>query len=482
MSGGGWRRVFPDLRQLLDTIAAELGRFHVPGLELAVVHDGEVVFSGGLGVRGVDDATAVGAQTLFHHGSCGKAFTGLLASLVAADGLLDLDAPVRHYVPQLALPDPVIAERVTTRDLLAHRSGLGRHDLTWIFNGDWSRAECIRRMQHLPLVGDLRAQWSYSNFGFMLAGVVVERVTGHSWEEQVKTRIFEPLGMSRSSPTEATLTSDGNSATPHVVRDGKPVVTDVRITPAIAPAGGIVSCADDATRWLLAQLGTSDLAADVVARCHELQVPIPAGAMPLPEITLHGYGLGWVEGAYRGRPVAWHSGGVDGFLTQTLLLPQQKFGVVACANAHMSQLPLAVVFHVADAVLGEGGEQPWFDRLRADTAEAENATASSPSEEQAVVVAPRPAVHPLDAYVGTFSDAGYGDFVVGRDGDGLSFRFGSTDVVGSHRHLDTWDLRYAPLEADGTASFNTAADGKVAEVVVAFEAVGDSVRFARTAD
>lgn len=473
--------MFPDLQQLLDDIAAELGRFHVPGLELAVVHEGDVVFSGGLGVRGIDDATPVGPQTLFHHGSCGKAFTGLLAALVAADGLLDLDAPVRRYVPELQLPDPVIAERVTMRDLLSHRSGLGRHDLAWIFNGDWSRADCIRHMQHLPLVGDLRAQWSYSNFGFMLAGVVIERVTGNSWEDEVTARVLEPLGMRRSKPTEATLTSDPDSATPHVVRDDKPVVTDVRITQAIAPAGGIVSCADDATRWLLAQLGTSDLAADVIAGCHELQVPIPTGAMPLPELTLHGYGLGWVEGAYRGRPMAWHSGGVDGFLTQTLLLPQQKFGVIACANAHMSQLPLAVVFHVADTLLGERGEQSWFDRVRADTSEAA-AESESASVEPAVVGEPRPAVHPVDAYIGTFSDAGYGDFVVGRAGDGLTFRFGSTDLAGTHRHLDTWDLRYAPLEADGTASFNTAADGSVAELVVAFAAVGDSVRFARTAN
>ena len=473
--------MFPDLQQLLDDIAAELGRFHVPGLELAVVHEGDVVFSGGLGVRGVDDATSVGPTTLFHHGSCGKAFTGLLASLVAADGLLDLDAPVRRYVPELQLPDPVIAERVTTRDLLSHRSGLGRHDLAWIFNGDWSRADCIRHMAHLPLVGDLRAQWSYSNFGFMLAGVVVERVTGNSWEDEVTARVLEPLGMHRSQPTEATLTSDADSATPHVVRDDKPVVTDVRVMQAIAPAGGIVTCADDATRWLLAQLGTSQLDAEVIARGHELQVPIPAGAMPLPEITLHGYGLGWVEGAYRGRPMAWHSGGVDGFLTQTLLLPQQRLGVIACANAHMSQLPLAVVFHVADTVLGKRGEQSWFDRLRGDAAEPASVTESQDDLPPAVPER-RPAVHPLDAYVGTFSDAGYGDFVVGRDGDGLSFRFGRTDIAGTHRHLDTWDLRYAPLEAGGTASFNTAADGKVVEVVVAFEAVGDPVRFTRTAN
>jgi CubicO group peptidase (beta-lactamase class C family) len=480
MSAGGWLRVSLDLQELLDDIAGELGHFHVPGLELAVVQDGEVVFAGGLGVRGIDDATPVGAGTLFHHGSCSKAFTGVVASLVAQDGLLDLDAPVRRYVPELLMPDPVIAERVTTRDLLSHRSGLGRHDLAWIFNGSWSRAECIKRLEHLPLIGDLRAQWSYSNFGFMLAGVVIERITGNSWEDEVAARIFQPLGMTRSFPTEATLTTDADSATPHVVRDDKPVVTDVRVTQAIAPAGGIVTCAADTTSWLLAQLGSSELPPEALTRCHELQVPIPSGAVPLPELALHGYSFGWVEGAYRGRPLSWHSGGVDGFLTQTLLLPQQRFGVVACANAHMSQLPMAVVFEIADAVLAERSQPSWFDKLRAagDSAEAE------PSAEQPAATAaePRAPVHSLDAYVGTYRDAGYGDFVVGRNGDGLSFTFGETPVDGKHRQLDTWELRYSPLDADGTASFNTGADGKVVDVVVGYDAGDDAVRFIRTGD
>ena len=471
-----------DLQQLLDAVAGELARFHVPGLELAVVNNGEVVHAGGLGVRGLDDSTPVGAATLFHHGSCGKAYTGLLAELVAADGLLDLDAPVRRYLPELRLPDPFIAERVTTRDLLSHRSGLGRHDLVWIFNDDWSRAECVRRLEHLPLVGDLRAQWSYSNFGFTVAGSVIERVTGHDWEDEITSRILEPLGMSRSFPTERTLTTDADSATPHLVRDDKPVVTQVRVMQAIAPAGGVVSCADDSAKWLLAQLGKGALPAEAVARCHDVQIPIPSAAQPLAELTLHGYGFGWVEGAFRGRRLAWHSGGVDGFLTQTLLLPDQDFGIVACANAHMSSLPLAVVLHFADAVLGESSEVSWFDRVRGSNADADETLPETDAAPAARAAERRPPVHALDEYAGTYADPGYGSLVVARAGEELSFRFGAADLDGAHRHLDTWDLHYSPLEADATASFNTAADGKICDVVVAFTSVGDEVRFVKSGD
>ena len=164
--------------EAVATATAELARWQVPGLELAVVHGNDVLFAGGLGIRGVEEPEPVAASTLFHHGSCGKAYTGLLAALLAEDGLLDLDAPVRRYIPELRLVDEVVAARVTTRDLLGHRSGLGRHDLAWIMNPGWTVTDVLDRLQHVSMVGDLRAQWSYSNFGYALTGLAVSRATG----------------------------------------------------------------------------------------------------------------------------------------------------------------------------------------------------------------------------------------------------------------------------------------------------------------
>src|SRR4051794_17522198 len=140
----------------VDDIAGALDPWHVPGLELAAVRDGAVVHAGGIGLRDAATGAPATGRTLFHHGSCGKAVTALLAALVAEEGLLALDAPVRRYVPELRLSDPVVADRVTTRDLLSHRSGIGRHDLAWIFNPTWSREELIRRLEHLPFDSEFR--------------------------------------------------------------------------------------------------------------------------------------------------------------------------------------------------------------------------------------------------------------------------------------------------------------------------------------
>lgn len=442
------------LDRALAELAAELERWQVPALELAAVQDGNTLHASAVGVGS--------ASTLFHHGSCGKAFTGLLAALLAEDGVVDLDAPVRHYVPELRLPDPVIADRLTLRDLLSHRSGLGRHDLAWILNPSRTGDDWVARLEHLPLAGDLRAQWSYSNFGYVLAGVALGRAAGDDWHALVRKHVFEPLRMSRSLTSEQLAQADSDHAIPHVLRDGRPVATQWRVFDAIAPAGGVISCADDSVRWLLAQLGSGDVSRDAVATTHQGQMLLPAGMAPFPELQLAAYGFGWVTGTYRGRGLVWHNGGVDGFTTQTLLLPEQNIGVVACANQHLTNFPFAVVLHVADALLGEDvGEQSWFERLRPHAPLSPDVPAQpSPSADCA---------HPVADYAGRYRNAGYGDLVAEVADDVLAVQVGDSDVTASHRHYETWDLRYEPLAADFPVTFLTNANGDVDAVVVDFE-------------
>ena len=450
-----------DLRRVLDRLPADLDRWHAPGLELAAVHGGEQVLAAGFGNASLDPVSPVSAQTLFHHGSCGKAFTAVLAVLLAEDGVVDLDLPVRTYVPELRLPDPVIAERATLRDLLSHRAGLGRNDLAWILNPSWSREELVRRLAGLPLCGDLRAQWQYSNFGYALAGLAMERAAGGTYAELLAKRVFDAAGLRRTR--HATVAApDGDQAEPYVVRGGAAVRTDWRDMPGMAPAGGVMTCAEDSIRWLLLQLGHGPVDADVIRRTHHLHVPVPPEAEQMfPELRLYGYAMGWVVGTLRGRRLLWHSGGVDGFTTYAVLMPDDDIGVVASVNLHLTQtLPLGIVLDVADALVGETAETFWTDKLFEDP--------EPPAPPQPRQGEPSPPIHSLDAYVGTFRNAGYGDLHVQRDG-GLVFRLGECDVEATHRHLDTWDLTYAPLDTDATVSFTTDADGEVCEAVVVFE-------------
>lgn len=459
---------------VLAAAAEELERAHIPGMEVAVVRDGAVLFAGGIGVRGIDDPEPVGDRTLFNHGSCGKAYTGLLAALLAADGVIDLDVAVRRYVPELVLPDPVVAERVTIRDLLSHRSGLGRADFAWIFNPSWSLEDVVARLEHLPLVGDLRAQWSYSNFGFALAGLAMTRASGLPWSQLLQQRVLDVLGMTRTLATSHGLAADPDHATPHIVRDGHARPTVYRPSHAIAPAGEVVSCAEDATRWLLAHLGAGPISAEVLAAAHAPQMLVPAGTSPFPELELTGYAFGWVVGRFRGRALVWHNGGVDGFATQTLLLPHEGIGAVVCANVFPSNVPFGVVLDIADALLGVDEPPSWQAKLRAP----EMSEQAPPPPDRAAEPTNPPA-RALPAYAGTYEHGGYGRLVVSVDRDVLHVRLGDYDVATSHRHFETWDLRYEPLDADGTVTFTPGADGEIKTADVALATTGETVSFVR---
>ncbi|HET7531103.1 MAG TPA: serine hydrolase [Mycobacteriales bacterium] len=464
-----------DLEGLLATVAEELGRWQVPGLELALVADGTTAYAGGIGTLGTLVPRPVTARTLFQHGSCGKAYTGLLLVLLAAERLVDLDAPVRRHVPELALPDEVVAARVTTRDLLSHRSGLGRHDLAWIMNPQWTPADVLGRLPYLPLVGDLRAQWSYSNFGYALAGIVAERVTGTTYAEALRARVLEPLGMSRTQASVDVMQAEADSARPHVTSGGAVEETLFRRLAGVAPAGELVSCAADSVRWLRAQLSLDDtLPAAAVRSTHDPSMLLPTGVAPFPELEFTAYGFGWISGRYRGHRLVWHNGGVDGFCTQTLLLPDRRSGAVVSANLHATNLPLAVVLAAADMLIGEAAESSWFDRLR-------------PEEPSPVPPAPRPADVPgptraLGDLAGTYCHRGYGDLTVTATEAGLSARLGAFPVELSHRLRDTWQLGYPPLEVTGTVTFEAAPDGAVAHALVVFDTDGTNVRMDRVGD
>jgi CubicO group peptidase (beta-lactamase class C family) len=470
------------LASAVRRLGDELDRWRVPGLEVAVVHDGEVLHAGGLGVRAAGSDAQVGADTLFHHGSCGKAYTSLLAVLLEEDGQLDLGAPVRNYVPELRLPDPVIADRVTTRDLLSHRSGLARHDLAWIFNPSWSREELVRRMEHLPLAGDLRAQWLYSNFGYTLAGLVIGRATGSTWEGQLWTRLLEPAGMSRSVLSVDAARTDADHAEPHLLRDDVAVATPWRHLEGTAPAGQVITSAADSARWLLLQLGAADLSASAVEKTHHLHMPIPPGLSPYPELRFLGYGMGWVVGTFRGRSMLWHSGGVDGFSTHVLLLPDDGIGVASSANLHGSQLPFAAVLDIADSLLAMPGERSWADRMHWTSAEAteaaqdDSASGNAPAPRRAETAFP---THSLGEYAGTFSHPGYGELVVTVTDGAITARLGEFDLEVKHRHYDTWDARYDVLEADMALTFRTDAGGTVADLAADFGDGSDSIVFLR---
>jgi CubicO group peptidase (beta-lactamase class C family) len=467
----------------LDRLTEELELWSVPGLELVVVREGEVVHLGGMGVRGVEDPAPIGAQTRFHHGSCGKAVTSLTATLLAEEGLLDLDAPVRRYVPELSLSDPVVTERITTRDLLSHRSGFSRHDLAWICNGSRSRDDFLARLTHLPMAADLRSKWLYSNFGYMLAGVAIGRAAGTDWEGVVASRLTGPLGMTRTTSVAREVLGDEDRAEPHLLRDGKAVSGAFRWVGAISAAGGLLSCASDSAPWLVAQTAAEDgpLPVAAVTATHQLEIPVPGAALSLPGLSFIGYGLGWVVGRFLDRPALWHNGGIDGFRTDTLLLPEQRIGILVSTNLHASALSLAAVLDLAARLVGQFHDADLYEQLRPKAHEPEAKAEPSATVEPASTHGTSPA-HDLADYVGTYINLLYGDLEIGVEGDRLTVRLGEESLEATHLRYETWTVTFPALEASTTLTLHTGPDARVGEATLVLEDGAEPVVFRARAD
>ena len=206
------------LAGLDEAVAKAVHDWQVPGLAVAVVKDGNVVFSKGYGVRELGKPAAVDAHTLFAVGSTTKAMTAALIGMLVDEKKLSWDDAVVKHLPWFQLSDPYLTREITVRDLLTHRAGLGNADYLW-YGQETEPREILRRVRLLAPAYSLRSSFIYQNVMYAAAGAVIEAVTGQSWEEVMRTRLFEPLGMSETIATAATLAQQPNVALPHDIVD-----------------------------------------------------------------------------------------------------------------------------------------------------------------------------------------------------------------------------------------------------------------------
>ena len=204
---------------LPDFIKKTMALWHVPGLALAVVKDGQVILSEGYGLRNIDPPLPVTPHTLFPIASCTKAFTTMALSMLVDAGKLDWDRPVKASMPTLKLWDAFATERITARDLVTHRSGLPGHDMMW-FATQLNRREIVQRLQYLEPTCDLRSRFQYQNLMFMLAGLLLEEIAGSTWQQFVQTRILDPLGMDQTGFSTRLMQQFPDHGAPYRYRSG----------------------------------------------------------------------------------------------------------------------------------------------------------------------------------------------------------------------------------------------------------------------
>ncbi len=468
-----------DLQQLDAYIAEAQAAWPVPGLAVAIVKDGEVLFEKGYGVREVGTDDAVDEHTVFAIASNTKAFIAASLAMLVEEGKLSWDDPVRTHLPYFALYDPYVSDAMRVRDLLCHRSGLGTFsgDLLW-YGTTYTAEDVVRRARHVKQAGPFRASYGYSNLMFITAGEVIRAVSGQSWADFVEARILDPLGMERTVTSVETLAAMENVATPH-----KPTPDDILPLAwfnwdTMGAAGGLISSVDDMARWLLLQLDGGSHGDDVWLFSqdaqHEMWSPhtvIPVSRASLertPSTHFRAYGLGWGLNDYLGRKVVSHGGGYDGMFSRVVLVPEENLGVVVLTNS-MTGITTAVSNRILDAFLG-GEPRDWSAEMlerdlsyraqffaRIDDAMAAKAAGTTPSL-------------PLTAYTGTFGGALYGDAEVTLEDDGLVLRLlPAAQLVAdlTHLHHNVFRLEWREEFAwfgGGNANFILDANGEVGEI------------------
>jgi CubicO group peptidase (beta-lactamase class C family) len=477
-----------DLRELVET---ERERFGVPGVAVVVVADGEVVLADGFGQRDVESDEPVTADTAFAIASDTKCFTAATLCALADEGLVELDRPLRDYIPWFRLQDPHATELVSTRDLLCHRTGLPRHDMLWYGDVDISREEVVRRLRYLQPSKPFRQTWQYNNLAFDTAGYLTEHLLGCTWQEAVRSRLLDPLGMKHTgfSTREAT---DGDFAWPYKDVDGTFVRQGLPRKREGGPAGGIVSSAADMSRWVLARLGLEVDGARPLSdtALKELHTPVMTTGGSLGDFGERlsmGYALGCQVESYRGQRVIRHGGNLVGYSSDVCVAPDAKAAVVVLTNLHGTAIRDALALLVLDQLLGLE-PKPWGERYHElFSAFRGGAVAAAKHRLETSVGASPP--RPLKDYVGTYEHPAYGVFDVtladvDLAGDSLATDFhGLGDVVSlQHREGDSWDLRLDDFDSATPLVFQSGLDGQIGSLAVALEPTVDPIVFTRRID
>jgi len=396
-------------------VEAEMTAKQVPGLALAVVKDGAVIYSQAYGFRDLERRLPVTPRTLFRIGSVTKSMTAAAAGILVSQGRLDLDQPVREYLPEFRLHDLFASERLTTRDMLSHRSGLPRHDMVW-FHENLPREEYVRRLRFLEPSADLRSRFQYNNLIYTASGYLIGRIAGTTWEQFVAQQLFAPLGMTSTDVSMQRFLAATDHAVGYGDDDaGKVVPIPDTSVDAIAPAGAVTSSLEDMTRYLQMYLngGKSVDGKQILPRkvLDEMQSPATLVPVPsrFPEIGAMHYGLGLFVSTYRGHRHVYHTGAYEGFNASLAWLPDEHIGVVILTNHNLLLNLMQVITKRAfDNLLGEEVID-WRAKFGPGEPGARSRTAAgkaaAPARSAAPVVKP---ARPLAEYVGRYEHPAYG--------------------------------------------------------------------------
>ena len=439
--------------QFTAAIQTAMQQWKTPGLSVVVVHNGSVVFNKGFGVSDQATGAPFTTSTLAVCASTTKAMTAVCMGMLVDAGNLRWEHKVSDIYPAFQLYDAYAGRETTIKDLFTHNAGLGNADWLWVF--DYPVDSIVRRLRFLQPAYSFRSSFIYQNIMYIVAGEVIRKVSGMSWESFINQRLFAPLGMHHTYPQYASIPAGEPRIAPHFMYNDS-IVRQIpfSVSPSVGAAGGVWSCTDDMARWMQFMLdsgkvrGKPLISAETWSMLLQPQVVVPENQFyPTRLVTSPSfmtYGIGWFQQDYRGELLQFHTGSLDGVVAIAGLVPGQQFGVYIFSNLDHAELRHALMFKAIDLFLYRDNSRDWVDlcfALYKAIGEEEKGKRAALAAQRVTGTMP---TLPQEAYTGRYLHPVFGTADVVLRGGDLYLAFpNNTGGRLSHWNYDTYMLDFS---------------------------------------
>ena len=457
-----------------------LNDWNAPGVGVGIVYKDKLVFAKGYGYRDYEKKLPITENTLYQIASNTKLFTATAIGLLAEEGKLEWDKPIKNYVPSIKFFNNELDNTITIRDMLAHRTGISRHDMIW-YKSDFTRKDLYERLKYLEPSQPLRQGFIYNNMMYVASGYIVELFTQKTWEDFLKEKIFNPLEMNSTVFSISDMIKYPDYFVPYNEKRDTTILYQIPYyedQDAVGPAGSIISNINDMAKWLIAQMnggkyqGKQIIPEDVIketlnpAIAIDNSINMGKGYLELLSPT---YGMARNVASYKGHLITYHGGDLDGIHSQFSFMPMDSIGVIVFTiGDHTYPLYNTITFNIYEKLLGLD-ETPWSDRRLADRIKGKQAGKEGRSKAGMDRIENTKPSHLLEDYAGQFEHPAYGILNISINNNDLQFDFHKMILPLTHYHYDRFDTPDDEIYGKWSVNFLTNPQGELDKVLMSLD-------------
>lgn len=475
-------KTLEELKQITKTV----------GFSVAIVRGNEIIYAKGFGYSDLENKIKADENTLYPIGSTSKAFTTALLGIMEEEKDLSFNDSPKKYLPELEFYNNDLNEKVTILDMVSHRTGMPRHDHSWYLFPTEDKDSLLSRIKHHEPFKEIREQWYYNNFMYLAQGLITEKLTGKSWEDNIRERFFQPLNMKRSNLNIKELQEQSNISKGYSLEkfETNKVIPYFNIA-AVSPAGSINSSVLEMSNWLKIWLNKGKfedkqvLPESYIKKAGNPLIIVGNGIAisEYPDQHLNSYGYAWFISSYKGHYRMEHGGNIDGFSANVALFPTDNIGIVVLSNQDGSALPVLVRNAISDHVLGleKTDWKAYYNKLIGKVIEQQK---TLEKEQNEIAVQNNIPSHDVLDYTGVYYNPGYGKFRIEHKNDSLFVRFKVANMLLrniSHDVFKPYSIKNNEVDTSSGLdyNFNFQSDdlGEIEAVKIKFEPQLDALVF-----